>query len=434
MFIALRILLVLSWLLVLPPADVYTKNSDFVKVDKGKFSLRGHPYYFVGANYWYAGLIGNDSTRDRGIRRLRRELDFLKRHGVTNLRLLGGAEGLGLLNGVPRVGPSLQPQRGVFYEDVLIGLDITLAEMAKRDMKAVIFFSNNWEWSGGFQQYLIWNNKISEKWLADKPTWDELRDNVAKFYTCDECKADYLKQASLIIGRVNQINGRRYADDSTIMSWEIANEPRPMRPSSNEAYAEWLESVARLIKRLDKNHLVTTGHEGSIGTESVELFERVHRDANVDYLTIHIWPKNWGWFQNGKMAEGFGKGVEKTVNYIDESHAVAVRLDKPLVIEEFGLPRDNQSFELSAPTALRDRYFKTVISFVRSKPNIAGANFWAFAGSARPKSNQLFWKPGDEYTGDPPMEEQGLYSVFDSDKSTWRLIRQLAREKTVRSQ
>jgi mannan endo-1,4-beta-mannosidase len=24
--------------------------------------------------------------------------------------------------------------------------------------------------------------------------------------------------------------------------------------------------------------------------------------------------------------------------------------------------------------------------------------------------------------GDPPMEEQGLYSVFDSDSSTWKVI------------
>jgi mannan endo-1,4-beta-mannosidase len=54
---------------------------------------------------------------------------------------------------------------------------------------------------------------------------------------------------------------------------------------------------------------------------------------------------------------------------------------------------------------------------------IAGANFWAFNGIARPIKGQIFWKKGDEYMGDPPMEEQGLYGVFDSDRSTWELIR-----------
>jgi mannan endo-1,4-beta-mannosidase len=34
---------------------------------------------------------------------------------------------------------------------------------------------------------------------------------------------------------------------------------------------------------------------------------------------------------------------------------------------------------------------------------------------------QIFWKAGDDYMGDPPMEEQGLNTVFDGD-STWKVI------------
>ncbi|MGH7783187.1 MAG: hypothetical protein ACREO5_05025, partial [Candidatus Binatia bacterium] len=58
---------------------------------------------------------------------------------------------------------------------------------------------------------------------------------------------------------------------------------------------------------------------------------------------------------------------------------------------------------------------------------ISGANFWAFGGTTRPKKGQTFWKAGDEYIGDPPMEEQGLNSVFDGDQSTWRVIRSAVR-------
>jgi len=53
---------------------------------------------------------------------------------------------------------------------------------------------------------------------------------------------------------------------------------------------------------------------------------------------------------------------------------------------------------------------------------LAGASFWAFGGISRPVKNQTFWKNGDDYMGDPPMEEQGLNTVFDSDKSTWKII------------
>ena len=51
---------------------------------------------------------------------------------------------------------------------------------------------------------------------------------------------------------------------------------------------------------------------------------------------------------------------------------------------------------------------------------LAGCNFWAWSGSARPA--HLWWEPWDDHTGDPAQEEQGLYSVFDCDHSTLGVI------------
>ena len=222
------------------------------------------------------------------------------------------------------------------------------------------------------------------------------------------------------------MSGKKYIDEPAIMAWELANEPRPMRPSANDAYTQWISEVASFIKSKDKNHLVTLGHEGYMGTESLELFEKVHADKNVDYLTIHIWPKNWSWFQPASMENDFPQVISKTKDYIDKHVDVARKLNKPLVIEEFGLPRDNHSFDITTTTKLRDRYYQYIFSrwkqSVDSNDVIAGANFWAFNGIARPIKGQIFWKEGDDYMGDPPMEEQGLNGVFDSDKSTWDLI------------
>jgi mannan endo-1,4-beta-mannosidase len=64
--------------------------------------------------------------------------------------------------------------------------------------------------------------------------------------------------------------------------------------------------------------------------------------------------------------------------------------------------------------------------------HLAGAAFWAFGGTARPIKNQIFWKKGDPYMGDPPMEEQGLNTVFDSDKSTWKIIKSFTETLTAR--
>lgn len=402
------------------------QQSKFVVVRGHQLYLSGKPYYFVGANYWYGSLLGLEKDKRRGIERLRSELDFLKSQGVTNLRLMAGAEGSGLMNGVTRVGPSLQPEQGKFDALVLDGLDLVLNEMSKRKMKAVIFFSNNWEWSGGFQQYLIWSGVIDSNWLTAKPSWDELRDITAKFYSCEACKAGYQKQVDFVMSRTNKYNKRKYTADTTIMAWEIANEPRPMRASANDNYIKFIAETAAFIKTRDKRHLVTAGHEGWIGTESNSIYKKIHDDVNIDYLTIHIWPKNWGWFRAQHMEEDYFGVEEKTRAYIAIHIADAAMLSKPLVIEEFGMPRDRMLFDPASPTTLRDSYFKYVLSYVSNSPHVAGANFWAFGGTARPIRGQAFWKIGDEYMGDPPMEEQGLNSVFDTDVSTWRVIKAAA--------
>lgn len=415
-----RTLFFLLIFLLIPSRGVSAQS--FVTAGNGKLYADGKPYYYAGTNYWYGSLLGLEKDKKRGIQRLRKELDFLKKQGITNLRIMGGAEGSGPLNGVTRVGPPFQKQHRVFDENTLNGLDILLDEMAKRKMRAVIFISNNWEWSGGFQQYLIWNGVISKDWLTQKPGWDTLRDLVAKFYSCSMCKFAYAMQAARLIRRVNSVNGKAYREDPTIMSWQIANEPRPMRPAAINDYKKWIAETADQFKRLAPKQLVSVGHEGWIGSEGMDVYEQIHADTNVDYLTIHIWPKNWAWFANGKMAAEYGLAEATTEKYINDHVTIASKLNKPLVIEEFGFPRDGQSFDITAATAIRDRFFARVLSFVKTTPQIAGANFWAFGGKARPIKGQLFWKPGDEYMGDPPMEEQGLYTVFDSDRSTWKVI------------
>ena len=400
--------------------------SPFVKVKGHQFFIGDKPYYFIGTNYWYGTLLGLETDKKRGVERLRKELDFLKANGVTNLRIMAGAEGAGLINGVNRVGPPLQTEQGKFNEEILDALDLILFEMGKRNLKAIVFFSNNWEWSGGFQQYLIWNDLVPKDQETRKLTWDEQRDIVALFYACEPCKAAYNKQVELVMNRTNKFSKRKYINDPAIMAWELANEPRPMRPAAENDYKKWIAEVAAMIKAKDKNHLVTLGHEGSIGTESLKLFEEIHADKNVDYLTIHIWAKNWGWFQGDKVAEGYSNVVEKATAYLNEHIASAKKLNKPLVIEEFGLPRNAQSFDISSSVSLRDDYYGKMFAFVadsaKSGGVLAGANFWAFGGASRPTKDQIFWKKGDDYMGDPPMEEQGLNTVFDSDKTTWTVI------------
>ncbi|MBC7536028.1 MAG: cellulase family glycosylhydrolase [Ferruginibacter sp.] len=399
--------------------------TSFVSVKGHHFFVANKPLYYIGTNYWYGGLLGLEINKEKGVERLRLELDFLKSKGVTNLRVLAGAEGVGMVSGVERVGPPLQTRKAVFDEEFLKGLDLLITEMAKRNMKAVIFMSNNWEWSGGFLQYLNWNGRMEDSVFRRKLSWDETRDYVSEFYSCGPCKADYLKQVEHILGHTNSISKKKYTDDPAIMSWEIANEPRPMRPAAIPEYKNWISDVAAFIKSKDRNHLVTIGTEGDIGTENIAVYEAIHADKHIDYLTIHIWPKNWNWFSGIEIAAGMDSVLDKTKQYISRHLSVAVKLNKPLVIEEFGLPRDGHSYDLTSTTTFRDKYYNSIfIALQKSKDNngfLAGANFWSYGGVVEPV--RVHWQKGDEYIGDPPMEEQGLNAVFNGDESTWNLIK-----------
>ncbi len=410
-----------------------TAQQNFVKTKGSQFVLNGKPYYYIGTNYWYGGLL-QAVKGEQGRERLKQELDFLKAKGVTNLRVLAGSEGVGLENGIQRVKPALQPKHGIYKTEILESLDYLLNEMHKRNMRAVLYLSNNWEWSGGFLQYLNWNGQLADSTMRKKLNWNEQRNETSKFYTCESCMLDYNKQVKLIVTHVNKYNHTSYSNDPTIMAWELANEPRPMRTEAFNAFKKWVLVAATYIKFIDKNHLVTTGTEGVMGSEgSAELFSEIHSFKPVDYLTIHIWPKNWGWFRDTSIVENLPQVISKSVAYVRQHEAIAKALDKPLVLEEFGLPRDAQSFNPTSTTTSRDQYYQAVFNewkrSMKTNGPIAGCNFWAFGGTARPIAGQTFWKEGDDFMGDPPQEEQGLNAVFSTDNSTWKIIQDFIKQK-----
>ena len=105
-------------------------------------------------------------------------------------------------------------------------------------------------------------------------------------------------------------------------------------------------------------------------------------------------------------------------------------------MEEFGYPRDDFKFALGTPTQGRDGFYQYVFSLVADNAEqggyFAGCNFWGWGGFAKPRHEQQ-WLVGDDYTGDPAQEQQGLNSVFSGDKSTLKVIKsQVDRMKKIR--
>ncbi|MES2120775.1 MAG: mannanase [Pseudomonadota bacterium] len=382
---------------------------------------------------WYAPYLGADGKEANA--RLQRELDRLTAIGVDNVRLLGSAELSPLKNSVR---PAFRDQSAKYNEALLRGLDYTLAEMGRRGMRAVIYLTNFWEWSGGMMTYLYWNNGGRYIDMNDPAhPWPEFADMSSQFYANAPAVAMYHDYVRAVVTRRNGITGLLYRDDPAIMAWQLANEPRPAGGAEAgrrhmPSYLAWIRSTARLIKSLDPNHLVSTGSEGTQGCiEDEQCVLDAHASPDIDYVTTHIWPQNWSWADPKDLAGTWPTVERNTREYLGKQVAIAGRLRKPLVVEEFGMPRDGGSFDPSATTTYKDRFYgliyAAVLDSLRSGGPLRGANFWAWGGEGRAMHADHHFERGDtSYLGDPPHEPQGWYSVFDTDASTQAIIRDYA--------
>ena len=395
----------------------------FVTVENGHFLKDGKPYYYVGTNFWYGAILGSEGQGgDR--KRLVKELDYMKKIGIDNLRILVGSDGE---RGVTtKVEPTLQVKPGVYNDTILAGLDFLLKEMGKRNMVAVLYLNNSWEWSGGYGFYLEHAGEGKQP-RPNEDGYPAFMKAMSKYATNKKAHQLFYNYVRFILGRTNRYTGLKYSEDPAIMSWQIGNEPRAFDKAMLPYFEQWLSEASALIRSLDSNHLISIGSEGAWGCEEDwGCYERICSDKNVDYCNIHLWPYNWSWARQDHLIEDLPKAKANTKDYIDRHLEICARLNKPLVMEEFGYPRDDFKFALGTPTKGRDGFYKYVFSLVADNAEqggyFAGCNFWGWGGFAKPKHEQQ-WQVGDDYTGDPAQEQQGLNSVFSSDKSTLKVIR-----------
>jgi mannan endo-1,4-beta-mannosidase len=237
---------------------------------------------------------------------------------------------------------------------------------------------------------------------------------VNRFYACAACQTAYRAHIRTVVMRTNTVSGRAYRDDPTIFSWQLANEPR--------AYpASWIGDTAQMIKSMDPNHMVTVGSEGTWAAD----FAATHGSQYIDYATCHIWVEPWGMYDpDNRAASNLQSATNFAVMYLRDHDAAARQLGKPLVLEEFGLARDGWTaggkYDPAATTTARDSYYRALFAVVEASLGaaagqgaLAGDNFWSWGGEARPPS---------KWTGDPPHEPPGWFSIYDADQSTLAAI------------
>ena len=261
-------------------------------------------------------------------------------------------------------------------ENAVAGLDRAVRRAADRNLKVIMVLENSWnllEADGGSSGADAFIQASALRPGGPGPAWVK-----QDFYRNGVVMDLYQEYVKLVV--------QRYWEEPAVMSWELLNEAR-CEDCPDTVLKGWVDSMAAFIKRLDGNHLVTTGIEGFYSAQGNpgradavnpggwagqlgQDFVALHSSPDVDFAVVHLWSDNWG------------IPVEERLNFVKrwvESHTIDARtLGKPLLLEEFGLnlvepPRD---------VLRRDAFFAEVYAVVqrvaaKADSALQGSLFWA---------------------------------------------------------
>ncbi len=331
----------------------------FVTVHGGAFSVDGTAFRFGGTNCYY--------LHQQSHYMIDAVLDDAAAMSLRVLRAWAFADGTG--NGFP----PLQPEPYKYDEAAFDALDYAVYKAGQVGIRLVLALTNNWPDYGGMRQYVTWFLNLPDDSYGAMVNHD-------RFYTEKSIKDCYKAYAQFVITRRNRYTGLRYNEDPTIMTFELANEPRARTDQSGAKLTGWVAEMSRFVKRLAPRQLVAVGDEGFYGDAGSSdypygAYEGVRwKDLvalpNVDYATIHLYPEGWGENPAGKPGTD---PVRWGTDWITTHLADAAALGKPMVLEEFGLSVNAD--QGIADEAARDTGYQNWIDAVHDHGG-AGDQFW----------------------------------------------------------
>ena len=345
------------------------------------FVLDGKPFCFAGTNNYYLSYKSEEAVLDVLETAVAMELRVVRMWGfldrgsldgaVRNIREPGHQEGVYFHYWDPKA------QRPAYNDgpDGLQRLDFVLHHARRLGIKLVLVLTNGWRDFGGMDQYLVWYG-LEQHHL---------------FYTDERVRQAYKNWVTHIVSRTNTIDGTPYRDDPAIFAWELANEPRTMISEDFDSHTgwdtttitKWADEMSAHVKSLDQNHMVSVGDEGFLASgrkhwayESPHGVDHEQLTAleHVDFGTFHLYPDHWG------------TGHRWGINWIEDHIAVGRRVDKPTVLEEYGIHVRREQETAGAVVSGWERRKVAYVNWnnVALLRGGAGTMFWILSGMEAP--------------------------------------------------
>ena len=347
------------------------------------FVLDGKPFCFAGANNYYLGYKSETAVLDVLESAKKMHLRVIRTWGFLDRGSLPERENRS--SGAVKNTSEPGHKDGIYYQywheeeqrpayndgpQGLEKLDFVLHHARRLDLKVIVTLTNSWRDFGGMDQYLTWYG-LGKHHL---------------FYTDERVRKAYRAWAHHLITRVNSIDGTLYSEDPAIFAWELANEPRTTTDENFDSQTgwdtstitNWAHEMSAYIKFLDQNHMVSVGDEGFLNENGGHFTERaeggVDHEAltalpDIDFGTFHFYPDHW------KVSPQFGN------EWIERHLLIARRLDKPTILEEYGLRVERKNNTHGPVIHGKERRAIAYENYnnVLLKRGGAGALFWMLA-------------------------------------------------------
>ncbi|KAI0733072.1 endo-beta-mannanase [Fomitopsis betulina] len=305
----------------------------FVTTSGQNFELDGEVFTVVGANSYWVGLTGLTTAE------MDQAFADIAGAGATSVRTWG-------FNDVTSASGDYYQlwtngTAAINYGSTgLENFDNVVASAKAHGLRLIVTLTNNWSDYGGMDVY------VSQLTGTDYHDY---------FYTNPQIIAAYKNYVSVFVGR--------YVDEPGILAWELANEPRCAGSTGTtsgnctaETVTAWIAEISAYIHSIDDNHLVGIGDEGWYaisgnsdypygGGESIGInFTANLAIPTIDFGTAHLYPLSWG-----ETTDPAAWGVDWI-----ENHAASQKAqNKPVILEEFGIPSNaTDTYELWYPAII----------------------------------------------------------------------------------
>lgn len=298
-------------------------RAGFVAVRGTEFVLDGQPFRFVGAN---VAVIYGRGERERMSETLRTAAESGAR--VVRVWAFGEGDGSGIRSSADDAPLMFRRAPDQWNEEAFVHLDRVIAEAGRLGLRVQLCLTNWWRDTGGVTEYLRWAGIDA---VDERAPYGIDTERAMAFYSDPTARRLYREHVARIVLRRNTITGVLYRDDPTIFGYELINEAQAPTGRWAERRA-WVAEMSAYIKSLDPFHLVTPGTWGYRTSWERREWIAEHRLPTIDFCDVHHYPRD--------DADSFVSAPEDLPPFLANRMAAALAVGKPLVMGEFGVPRD----------------------------------------------------------------------------------------------